>query len=121
MMFKIIFAFSFVIFIIGGCWNKKELTRGITKVELKTPETKTVLNLNKMKELLSSAKCINSSYVWKGHKDLILTFENNRQLTIKVSNYGNFFYSEELDQYFEIPKNRKQEWNSMINVKEIRM
>lgn len=98
--------------------EEKDLSNNLVKFQILENGNWIELNLNDSKEILKMAKMKrNSFYIWKGDKKGILTFKNGKKIEMKISYYGGFFYLPDLKTYYEIPKQHREKWEELINVK----
>lgn len=107
-------------FVFLSC-NYEIPTEDLVKFEIIDHNNNSIeLDLESSKKLLKAAKSTNEWYIWKGHKEGVLTYKDGSSEQLRVSNYGGFFHSEEYDKIFNIPEEYRDDWNELVGIKVIR-
>lgn len=100
--------------------QSKSLTNGLIKFELadRDGENKQEIDPQQAKEVLTLAEKIYTFYIWKGYKIATLTYEDGSTINMRISNYGGFFYSKELDSFYEFTgTENRNAWHDLLNNK----
>ena len=105
--------------VLSSC-TSKNLSEGLVKFELADRDgtNKRAIDPQKARKVFSLAEKIYTFYIWKGYQIATLTYQDGSVITMRISNYGAFFYSKELDSFYEFQGDaHRKAWHDLLNDK----
>lgn len=110
--------FLFLMVTLSSCFSDN-FSEDLVKFELTNRDGSIQkIDPKKAEKVLKLAEKVYTFYIWKGFEIATLTYQDSSTITMRVSDYGAFFYSKELDSFYEFrgDKNRKA-WHDLLSGK----
>ena len=80
--------------------------------QIKTFNSKDIKEFSEI--LKAKNKIKHQTYIWKGYRIIEVLTKNNNVIKIKASRYGNFIYIPSNKNYYTIPKEHINKWQTLV-------